>query len=58
MNFPNVRLNFINGVVDNVTFFPSAFEEGCIDLENESISHIPFYYYCCRLCERGAHMKQ
>lgn len=40
MNFTNVSLNFINSVVNNVTFFPSAFEEGCIDLENKSISHI------------------
>lgn len=39
MNSTNVSFNFINSVVNNVTFFPSAFEEGCIDLENKSISH-------------------
>lgn len=39
MNFTNVSLNFVDSVVNNVTFFPSAFEEGCIDLENKSISH-------------------
>lgn len=37
MNFTNVRLNFINSVVNNVAFFPSAFKEGCIDLERKSI---------------------
>lgn len=37
MSFANMIFNFVNGSMNNITFFPGAFEESCIYLKHKLI---------------------